>query len=77
MRPSGRALDQMRDIFIDTDVTMHAEGSCMIRCGNTHVLCTASLEERVPPFLPEPLQLGCGVRPQQASNRGGRRKSSV
>ena len=51
MRPSGRALDQMRDIFIDTDVTMHAEGSCMIRCGNTHVLCTASLEERVPPFL--------------------------
>ncbi|WP_371155981.1 ribonuclease PH [Jannaschia sp. 2305UL9-9] len=51
MRPSGRALDQMRDIEIDVDVTMHAEGSCMIRCGNTHVLCTASLEPRVPPFL--------------------------
>lgn len=51
MRPSGRALDQMRDISIEVDVTRHAEGSCMIRCGDTHVLCTASLEERVPPFL--------------------------
>ena len=51
MRPSGRALDEMREVSIETGVTMHAEGSCMIRCGNTHVLCTASLEERVPPFL--------------------------
>ncbi|WP_299648942.1 ribonuclease PH [uncultured Jannaschia sp.] len=51
MRPSGRALDQMRDISIEIDVTRHAEGSCMIRCGDTHVLCTATLEERVPPFL--------------------------
>ncbi|MEM7491287.1 MAG: ribonuclease PH [Pseudomonadota bacterium] len=51
MRPSGRALDQMRDVTIETDVTRHAEGSCLIRCGDTHVLCTASLEERVPPFL--------------------------
>ncbi len=51
MRPSGRALDQMRAISIETNVTRHAEGSCMIRCGDTHVLCTASLEERVPPFL--------------------------
>ena len=51
MRPSGRALNQMRAISIETGVTRHAEGSCMIRCGDTHVLCTASLEERVPPFL--------------------------
>ncbi|MEM7643691.1 MAG: ribonuclease PH [Pseudomonadota bacterium] len=51
MRPSGRALDQMREITIETGVTRHAEGSCLIRCGDTHVLCTASLEERVPPFL--------------------------
>ncbi len=51
MRPSRRALDQMRDISIEVDVTRHAEGSCMIRCGDTHVLCTASLEERMPPFL--------------------------
>jgi ribonuclease PH len=41
----------MREIVIETGVTRHAEGSCMIRCGGTHVLCTASLEERVPPFL--------------------------
>ncbi|MEM7724000.1 MAG: ribonuclease PH [Pseudomonadota bacterium] len=51
MRPSGRNLDEMRDISIETGVTRHAEGSCMIRVGGTHVLCTASLEERVPPFL--------------------------
>ncbi|MEM8850201.1 MAG: ribonuclease PH [Pseudomonadota bacterium] len=51
MRPSGRALDEMRDTTIETGVTRHAEGSCLIRCGDTHVLCTASLEERVPPFL--------------------------
>ena len=51
MRPSGRAADQMRDISIETNVTMHAAGSCIIRCGNTHVFCTASVDERVPPFL--------------------------
>jgi ribonuclease PH len=41
----------MRDVTIETGVARHAEGSCLIRCGDTHVLCTASLEERVPPFL--------------------------
>jgi len=51
MRPSGRELDMMREISIETGVTKHAEGSCMIRIGDTHVLCTASLEARVPPFL--------------------------
>ena len=51
MRPSGRKLNQMRDIIIETDVTRHAEGSCLIKCGGTHVLCTASLEDRVPAFL--------------------------
>ena len=51
MRPSGRATDEMRLISVDTNVTKHAEGSCLIRVGDTHVLCTASLEERVPPFL--------------------------
>lgn len=51
MRPSGRNLDEMRTISIETGVTRHAEGSCLIKCGETHVLCTASLEERVPPFL--------------------------
>lgn len=51
MRPSGRNLDEMRPISIETGVTRHAEGSCLIKCGDTHVLCTATLEERVPPFL--------------------------
>jgi ribonuclease PH len=41
----------MRAISIETGVTMHAEGSCLIKCGNTHVLCTATLDDRVPPFL--------------------------
>ena len=51
MRPSGRNLSQMRPISIETGVMAHAEGSCLIRVGNTHVLCTASLEETPPRFL--------------------------
>lgn len=51
MRPSGRELNALRSISIETNVTRYAEGSCLIKCGETHVLCTASLEERVPPFL--------------------------
>jgi len=51
MRPSGRELDQMRPVTIETGVTKHAEGSCLIRIGDTHVLCTATIEERVPPFV--------------------------
>jgi ribonuclease PH len=51
MRPSGRAVDALRPVVIETGVTRHAEGSCLIRMGDTHVLCTASLEENVPPFL--------------------------
>jgi ribonuclease PH len=38
-RPSGRALDQMRDIIIETNITKHAEGSCMIKCGDMHRKC--------------------------------------
>lgn len=51
MRPSGRQINEMRNVTIETNVTMHAEGSCLIKCGNTHVLCTASIDERVPSFL--------------------------
>ncbi len=51
MRPSGRAIDQMRAVSLELDVARHAEGSCLVRFGHTHVLCTASIEERVPPFL--------------------------
>ncbi len=51
MRPSGRTLDALRPVSIDTHVTRHAEGSCLIRMGDTHVLCTATVEDRPPPFL--------------------------
>ncbi|UXX81889.1 ribonuclease PH [Roseovarius pelagicus] len=51
MRPSGRNLGEMRSVSIETGVTKHAEGSCMIRIGDTHVLCTATIEDRVPPFI--------------------------
>ncbi len=51
MRPSGRAPDELRPIVLDTGVNKHAEGSCLTRFGDTHVLCTASVEDRVPPFL--------------------------
>ncbi len=51
MRPSGRRTDEMRPVTIETGVSRHAEGSCLIRIGDTHVLCTASIDERVPPFM--------------------------
>jgi len=51
MRPSGRALDVMRPVTLEPGVAKYAEGSCLAKFGDTHVLCTASVEERVPPFL--------------------------
>ena len=51
MRPSGRKLDEMRSVCIETNITKHAEGSCLIKIGDTHVICTATLEERVPTFI--------------------------
>jgi ribonuclease PH len=51
MRPSGRAPDQLRAVILEPDVSKHAEGSCLVRCGDTHVLCTASVEDRLPPWL--------------------------
>jgi ribonuclease PH len=51
MRPSGRADDQMRPVSLEPGFSKYAEGSCLVRFGDTHVLCTASVEERVPPFL--------------------------
>ncbi len=51
MRPSGRAPDELRPIALEIDVSKHAEGSCLARFGDTHVLCTASIEENVPPWL--------------------------
>lgn len=51
MRPSGRKLDEMRSVSIEINVMKHAEGSCLIKMGDTHVLCSATLEEKAPPFL--------------------------
>lgn len=51
MRPSGRAAEALRPVSIETGISKHAEGSCLIRMGNTEVLCAASVEGRVPPFL--------------------------
>ena len=51
MRPSGRNLSELRPITIETGVMAHAEGSCLIRVGNTHVLCAATIEESIPRWL--------------------------
>ena len=50
-RPSGRSVEQIRNVSLETNVSKHAEGSCLVKFGDTHVLCTASLETRVPPWL--------------------------
>ncbi|MDG5497745.1 ribonuclease PH [Niveispirillum sp. BGYR6] len=50
-RPSGRLADQLRTVSLETHFSRHAEGSCFVKFGDTHVLCTASVEEKVPPFL--------------------------
>jgi ribonuclease PH len=50
-RPSGRAVDQLRDILLTRQYTKHAEGSVLIECGDTKVICTASIEDKVPAFL--------------------------
>ena len=51
MRPSKRQPDELRPVTLERGVSLHAEGSCLIKFGNTHVLCTASLEDRVPPWM--------------------------
>ena len=50
-RPSGRARDQLRSVRLEPGFAKYAEGSCLARFGDTHVLCTATTEEKVPPFL--------------------------
>jgi ribonuclease PH len=51
VRPSGRAADELRALSFESGFTRHAEGAVLVRCGDTHVLCTASVEETIPPFL--------------------------
>ena len=50
-RPSGRAIDQLRQVTLTPGYAKYAEGSCLVKFGDTHVLCTASVEDKVPPFL--------------------------
>ena len=76
MRPSGRAVDELRPLSIVRGFTRHAEGSVLIRMGDTHVLCTASVEERVPPFLKGKGQgwvtAEYGMLPRATHTRGAR-----
>ena len=51
MRPSKRAADCMRTVSLERGVARYAEGSCLVKFGETHVLCTATLEDRGPPWL--------------------------
>ncbi len=51
MRTSGRAADQLRPVVLEADFSKYAEGSCLARFGDTHVLCTATVEQRVPAWL--------------------------
>src|SRR6202790_16321 len=51
MRPSGRAPDQLRPVSLEPGYSRHAEGSCLVKFGDTHVLCTASVDEKVPPWM--------------------------
>ena len=80
MRPSKRKPDELRRVSIDRAVSMHAEGSCLIKFGNTHVLCTASLEERLPPWLKGQgrgwVTAEYGMLPR-ATNERTRRESTV
>ena len=51
MRPSGRSPDEMRAVVLKTGISPYAEGSCLVKFGNTHVLCNATVEDRVPPWI--------------------------
>jgi len=79
MRPSGRNPDQLRQITLTRNYTMHAEGSVLVEFGNTKVLCTASVEERVPGFLKGKGQgwvtAEYGMLPRSTGSRMGREAS--
>jgi ribonuclease PH len=76
MRPSGRAINELRTITLDTGVNKHAEGSCLIKMGETHVFCLASVEERVPPWMRNSgkgwVTAEYGMLPRSTSTRMGR-----
>ncbi|MBR6675510.1 MAG: ribonuclease PH, partial [Alphaproteobacteria bacterium] len=51
MRPSDRMPDELRKVELEINVNKHAEGSCSIKCGDTHVICTATIEDKVPKWI--------------------------
>lgn len=80
MRPSGRAADVCRPIQFTRQYTKHAEGSVLVQCGDTHVLCTATVEDKVPPFLRNQgkgwITAEYGMLPRSTSSRMRREASS-
>ncbi len=76
MRPSGRTPDQLREISMEVGFSKYAEGSCLIKCGDTHVLCTATLEDRAPSFLRDTgkgwVTAEYGMLPRSTHGRMGR-----
>ena len=76
MRPSGRATDELRTITLHTGVSKHAEGSCLIKMGETHVVCLASVEEKVPPWMRNSgkgwVTAEYGMLPRSTGSRMGR-----
>lgn len=76
MRPSCRQLDELRAISLQPGFNKHAEGSCLVKFGDTHVLCTASVETRVPPFLRNSgrgwVTAEYGMLPRATGSRSGR-----
>ena len=76
MRPSGRAVDQLREVTLEPGFSKYAEGSCLIRFGDPHGLCAASLDDRVPPFLRDSGQgwvtAEYGMLPRSTHSRTGR-----
>ena len=79
MRAFGRSFDELRSIKLEPGFSKHAEGSCLVYFGNTHVLCTASIEPRVPPFLRNTgrgwVTAEYGMLPRATGTRSGREAS--
>ena len=79
MRPSGRKLDEIRKISLSTNVNKHAEGSCLVKYGDTHVICTASVEERLPAWLKDLghgwITAEYGMLPRSTGERSSREAS--
>src|SRR5206468_9385205 len=80
MRPSRRAPDELRPVTLERGVVKYAEGSCLVKFGDTHVLVTATLEDRLPPWLKGQGGGwgggGCGMLPRATSERTRREASA-